>query len=160
MEKLRQIAKQANINLPTTSDVDGGDGGGDGVGEEKKRSGEAAAAAEAGVLRGVNEVLRFVQALDRVDTEGVEPMWTPLRQSHAAPLRSDEVAGKRKKKNQAHNDAAAAKGGDGGGLAGAAAEEGEAGWRAAARDDLLHLAPDSSKSPHYVSPKTAGTEDS
>ena len=57
----------------------------------------ATAAAEAGVLRGVNEVLRFVQALDRVDTEGVEPMWTPLRQSHAAPLRSDEVAGKEKK---------------------------------------------------------------
>ena len=101
--------------------------------------------------------MRFVQALDRVDTEGVEPMWTPLRQSHEAPLRSDEVAGK-KKKNQAHDDDG--KGGGGGGLAGAAVEEGKAGWRAAARDDLLHLAPDSSKSPHYVSPKTAGTEDS
>ena len=31
-----------------------------------------------GALRGVNEVIRFVQALDKVDVEGFEPMWTVL----------------------------------------------------------------------------------
>jgi hypothetical protein len=41
-----------------------------------------------------------------------------------------------------------------------AAEEGAVGWAAASRDDLVDMAPNSSKSPHYVSPKTAGTEDS
>lgn len=203
-EKLRQVAKQANINLPTTKTAtqtttgwnavaDGdGDGEEDGSGRRPSESGHGESGGEAGLLRGVNEVLRFVRTLDGVDTDGVEPMWTPLRRSHVTPLRSDEVAGQTRA--NAKTPTAAAGGGGSAvaghgaaavsrmvptslanrsigqsvnwpigqlaSLAGAAAEEGAAGWQAAARDDLLGLAPDSSKSPHYVSPKTAGTEDS
>ena len=66
VDALRAVAKRANLNLDPDD--------------------------EQSALRGVNEVLRFVQALDRVDVEGVEPMWTPLPDTHACPLREDEVA--------------------------------------------------------------------
>ena len=66
VDALRAVAKRANLNLDPDDEQD--------------------------ALRGVNEVLRFVQALDRVDVEGVEPMWTPLPDTHACPMREDEVA--------------------------------------------------------------------
>ena len=89
-EKLRKVARQANIALP---DEDAADDE-----EEEDDDPPTLAAVESpaeGALRGVNEVLRFVQALDKVDVEGVEPMWTVLDDEHAAPLRADEVAGAR-----------------------------------------------------------------
>mmetsp|Transcript_37867 Transcript_37867/g.60724 ORF Transcript_37867/g.60724 Transcript_37867/m.60724 type:complete len:290 (+) Transcript_37867:85-954(+) len=143
VEQLRRVAKQANINLAPTSTLAG-------EGEEEKEGRETG---EEGVLRGINEVMRFVHALDRVNTDGVAPMWTPLRQSHASPLRSDSVAGKHVRSKVASAAAAA------GTLQGAAAEDGAAGWTAAQRDDLLAMAPDSSRAPYFVTMKTAGTDD-
>ena len=91
MEKLRLVARQANINLPTPSRAHDRDDEDDDEDDDEERlrgfqtvgiasgfetEGESG---ETGVLRGVNEVLRFVQALDSVNTDGVDPMWTPLR---------------------------------------------------------------------------------
>ena len=88
-EKLRKVARQANIALPDDDAADEED-------EDDDHPTLAAVESPAeGALRGVNEVLRFVQALDKVDVEGVEPMWTVLDDEHAAPLRADEVAGAR-----------------------------------------------------------------
>ena len=91
MEKLRLVARQANINLPTPSRARDREDEDDDEDDDEERlhgfqtvgvasgfetEGESG---ETGVLRGVNEVLRFVQALDSVNTDGVDPMWTPLR---------------------------------------------------------------------------------
>ena len=87
-EKLRKVARQANVALPDEA----------AAADEEDDDHPTLAAVESpaeGALRGVNEVLRFVQALDKVDVEGVEPMWTVLDDEHAAPLRADEVAGAR-----------------------------------------------------------------
>lgn len=152
VEKLRQIAKQANIHLPTSTPSSATHE----TGGEEEEEGEASGSesGEDGVLRGVNEVLRFVQALDRVNVDGVEPMWTPLPPSHAAPLRDDQVAGSSTSTKKRRAEPAAAVSARGG-LESVGAEEGAAGWSAASRDDLIAMAPDSSRSPYYVSQKTA-----
>ena len=111
-----------------------------------------------GALRGVNEVLRFVQALDKVDVEGVEPMWTVLDDEHAARLRADEVAGARGRRRAAPKASSPTE--EAWVLDGTRAEEGEHGWAASDRDELVGLAPDSSRAPFYVAAgTTAGTDD-
>ena len=152
-EKLRKVARQANIALP---DEDAADDE-----EEEDDDPPTLAAVESpaeGALRGVNEVLRFVQALDKVDVEGVEPMWTVLDDEHAAPLRADEVAGARRRARASSPNASPPTGTWV--LDGTRAEEGEEGWAASDRDELVNLAPDSSRAPFYVAPGTsAGTDD-
>ena len=78
------------------------------------------------------------------------------RPTHASPLRADDVAGDEEARTRRSGEAA-------GGvqvLNGTVAEEGAGGWSAVDRDELVGLAPDGSKKPYYVSPATAGTEDS
>lgn len=151
-EKLRKVARQANIALP---DEDAADD------EEEDDDHPTLAAVESpaeGALRGVNEVLRFVQALDKVDVEGVEPMWTVLDDEHAAPLRADEVAGARRRARASSPNESPPTGTWV--LDGTSAEEGDEGWAASDRDELVGLAPDSSRAPFYVAPgTTAGTDD-
>lgn len=151
-EKLRKVARQANIALP---DEDAADD------EEADDDHPTLAAVESpaeGALRGVNEVLRFVQALDKVDVEGVEPMWTVLDDEHAAPLRADEVAGARRRRRASSPNASPPTGTWV--LDGTSAEEGDEGWAASDRDELVGLAPDSSRAPFYVAAgTTAGTDD-
>ena len=152
-EKLRKVARQANIALP---DEDAADD------EEEDDDHPTLAAVESpadGALRGVNEVLRFVQALDKVDVEGVEPMWTVLDDEHAAPLRADEVAGARRRA-RASSPNASPPTEETWVLDGTSAEEGDEGWAASDRDELVGLAPDSSRAPFYVAAgTTAGTDD-
>lgn len=151
-EKLRKVARQANIALP---DEDAA------ADEEEDDDHPTLAAVESpaeGALRGVNEVLRFVQALDKVDVEGVEPMWTVLDDEHAAPLRADEVAGARGRRRASSPNASPPTGTWV--LDGTSAEEGDEGWAASDRDELVNLAPDSSRAPFYVAAgTTAGTDD-
>jgi len=146
-EELRKVARQANIALP---DEDAAD--------DARPTLAAVESPAEGALRGVNEVLRFVQALDKVDVEGVEPMWTVLDDEHAAPLRADEVAGARRRRRASSPNASPPTGTWV--LDGTRAEEGDEGWAASDRDELVNLAPDSSRAPFYVAPgTTAGTDD-
>ena len=150
-EKLRKVARQANVALPDE----------DAAADEEDDDHPTLAAVESpaeGALRGVNEVLRFVQALDKVDVEGVEPMWTVLDDEHAAPLRADEVAGARGRRRAAPKASSPTE--ETWVLDGTRAEEGEHGWAASDRDELVGLAPDSSRAPFYVAAgTTAGTDD-
>ena len=86
-DKLRKVARQANIAIPDAKDEEDDD-------EDDHPLFEAAESPAEGALRGVNEVIRFVQALDKVDVEGFEPMWTVLDDERSSPLRADEVAGR------------------------------------------------------------------
>jgi len=86
-DKLRKVARQANIAIPDAKDEEDDD-------EDDQPLFAAAESQAEGALRGVNEVLRFVQALDKVDVEGFEPMWTVLDDERSSPLRADEVAGR------------------------------------------------------------------
>ena len=151
-EKLRKVARQANIALPDDDAADEED-------EDDDHPTLAAVESPAeGALRGVNEVLRFVQALDKIDVEGVEPMWTVLDDEHAAPLRADEVAGARGRRRASSPNASPPTGTWV--LDGTSAEEGDEGWAASDRDELVGLAPDSSRAPFYVAAgTTAGTDD-
>lgn len=151
-EKLRKVARQANIALPDEDAADDEDADAD----DHPTLAAVESPAE-GALRGVNEVLRFVQALDKVDVEGVEPMWTVLDDEHAAPLRADEVAGARRQRRTTSPNATPAETWV---LDGTSAEEGDVGWAASDRDELVNLAPDSSRAPFYVAAGTsAGTDD-
>ncbi len=151
-EKLRKVARQANIALPDEDAADEEEG------DEDHPTLAAVESPAEGALRGVNEVLRFVQALDKVDVEGVEPMWTVLDDEHAAPLRADEVAGARGPRRAAPNPSPSPT--ETWVLDGTRAEEGERGWAASDRDELVSLAPDSSRAPFYVAAgTTAGTDD-
>lgn len=151
-EKLRKVARQANIALPDEDAADEEEG------DEDHPTLAAVESPAEGALRGVNEVLRFVQALDKVDVEGVEPMWTVLDDEHAAPLRADEVAGARGPRRAAPNATPSPT--ETWVLDGTRAEEGEHGWAASDRDELVSLAPDSSRAPFYVAAgTTAGTDD-
>ena len=151
-EKLRKVARQANIALPDDDAADEED-------EDDDHPTLAAVESPAeGALRGVNEVLRFVQALDKIDVEGVEPMWTVLDDEHAARLRADGVAGARGRRRASSPNAAPPTGTWV--LDGTSAEEGDEGWAASDRDELVGLAPDSSRAPFYVAAgTTAGTDD-
>lgn len=153
-EKLRKVARQANIALPDEDAADDEDADAD----DHPTLAAVESPAE-GALRGVNEVLRFVQALDKVDVEGVEPMWTVLDDEHAAPLRADEVAGARRQR-RASSPNATPPTEETWVLDGTSAEEGDVGWAASDRDELVNLAPDSSRAPFYVAAGTsAGTDD-
>ena len=66
-DKLRKVARQANIAIPDAKDEE------DAKDEDDHPLFEAAESQAEGALRGVNEVLRVVQALDKVDVEG---FWT------------------------------------------------------------------------------------
>lgn len=151
-EKLRKVARQANIALPDEDAADDED-----ADDDDHPTLAAVESPAEGALRGVNEVLRFVQALDKVDVEGVEPMWTVLDDEHAAPLRADEVAGARRQRRTTSPNATPAETWV---LDGTSAEEGDVGWAASDRDELVNLAPDSSRAPFYVAAGTsAGTDD-
>ena len=144
-DKLRKVARQANIAIPDAKDEEDD--------EDDHPLFEAAESPAEGALRGVNEVIRFVQALDKVDVEGFEPMWTVLDDERSSPLRADEVAGRdvslraRGKKGDSTDWV----------LDGVPAEAGVDGWAAADRDELVGLAPDSSRAPFYVAARTSGT---
>ena len=146
-DKLRKVARQANIAIPDAKDEE------DAKDEDDHPLFAAAESPAEGALRGVNEVLRFVQALDKVDVEGFEPMWTVLDDERSSPLRADEVAGRdvssrtRGKKGDSTDWV----------LDGVPAEAGVDGWAAADRDELVGLAPDSSRAPFYVAARTSGT---
>ena len=86
-------------------------------------------------MRGMNDVLTFVRAMDDVDVADAEPMWTPHRGANAlsSPLRADVVA---------------TRGGGGSGDGG-----GGDGWAAADREKLMAMAPDASRAPYYVAPR-------
>ena len=145
-DKLRKVARQANIAIPDAKNEEDDD-------EDDHPLFAAAESPAEGALRGVNEVLRFVQALDKVDVEGFEPMWTVLDDERSSPLRADEVAGRdvslqaRGKKGDSTDWV----------LDGVPAEAGVDGWAAADRDELVGLAPDSSRAPFYVAARTSGT---
>ena len=145
-DKLRKVARQANIAIPDAKDEEDDD-------EDDHPLFAAADSPAEGALRGVNEVLRFVQALDKVDVEGFEPMWTVLDDERSSPLRADEVAGRdvslraRGKKGDSADWV----------LDGVPAEAGVDGWAAADRDELVGLAPESSRAPFYVAARTSGT---
>ena len=145
-DKLRKVARQANIAIPDAKDEEDDD-------EDDHLLFAAAESPAEGALRGVNEVIRFVQALDKVDVEGFEPMWTVLDDERSSPLRADEVAGRdvslraRGKKGDSTDWV----------LDGVPAEAGVDGWAAADRDELVGLAPDSSRAPFYVAARTSGT---
>lgn len=145
-DKLRKVARQANIAIPDAKNEEDDD-------EDDHPLFEAAESPAEGALRGVNEVIRFVQALDKVDVEGFEPMWTVLDDERSSPLRADEVAGRdvslraRGKKGDSADWV----------LDGVPAEAGVDGWAAADRDELVGLAPDSSRAPFYVAARTSGT---
>ena len=146
-DKLRKVARQANIAIPDAKDEE------DAKDEDDHPLFAAADSPAEGALRGVNEVIRFVQALDKVDVEGFEPMWTVLDDERSSPLRADEVAGRdvslraRGKKGDSTDWV----------LDGVPAEAGVDGWAAADRDELVGLAPDSSRAPFYVAARTSGT---
>ena len=149
-DKLRKVARQANIAIPDAKDEEGAKD------EDDHPLFAAAESPAEGALRGVNEVLRFVQAMDKVDVEGFEPMWTVLDDERSSPLRADEVAGRdvslraRGKKRDSADWV----------LDGVPAEAGVDGWAAADRDELVGLAPDSSRAPFYVAARTdGGTEE-
>ena len=145
-DKLRKVARQANIAIPDAKNEEDDD-------EDDHPLFEAAESPAEGALRGVNEVIRFVQALDKVDVEGFEPMWTVLDDERSSPLRADEVAGRdvssraRGKKGDSTDWV----------LDGVPAEAGVDGWAAADGDELVGLAPDSSRAPFYVAARTSGT---
>ena len=148
-DKLRKVARQANIAIPDAKDEEDDD-------EDDHPLFAAAESPAEGALRGVNEVIRFVHALDKVDVEGFEPMWTVLDDERSSPLRADEVAGRdvslraRGKKGDSADWV----------LDGVPAEAGVDGWAAADRDELVGLAPDSSRAPFYVAARTdGGTEE-
>ena len=146
-DKLRKVARQANIAIPDAKDEE------DAKDEDDHPLFAAAESPAEGALRGVNEVIRFVQALDKVDVEGFEPMWTVLDDERSSPLRADEVAGRdvssraRGKKGDSTDWV----------LDGVPAEAGVDGWAAADGDELVGLAPDSSRAPFYVAARTSGT---
>ena len=145
-DKLRKVARQANIAIPDAKNEEDDD-------EDDHPLFEAAESPAEGALRGVNEVIRFVQALDKVDVEGFEPMWTVLDDERSSPLRADEVAGRDV------SSRARGKKGDSADwvLDGVPAEAGVDGWAAADRDELVGLAPESSRAPFYVAARTSGT---
>ena len=93
---------------------------------------EGAAAADA--ARGVNEILRFVRALDTVKgVDHLEPMWTTLGEDHEYDAREDECNVNR---STADADDAAAR----------------SGLAAMARERLLSVAPERTRrrAPHFV----------
>ena len=95
-----------------------------------------AGADAADAARGVNEILRFVRALDHHEgVDHLEPMWTTLGEDHDAGGRDDVVL-ERARKSAGADDRSAA----------------ETGWAPLRREHLLSVAPERARrrAPHFV----------
>ena len=93
-------------------------------------------AAAADAARGVNEILRFLRALDHHEgVDHLEPMWTTLGEDHDAGGRDDVVL-ERARKSAGADDRSAA----------------ETGWAPLRREHLLSVAPERARrrAPHFV----------
>ena len=93
-------------------------------------------AAAADAARGVNEILRFVRALDHHEgVDHLEPMWTTLGEDHDAGGRDDVVL-ERARKSAGADDRSSA----------------ETGWAPLRREHLLSVAPERARrrAPHFV----------
>jgi hypothetical protein len=98
-----------------------------------------AGAAAADAARGVNEVLRFVRALDHIEgVDHLEPMWSTLSEDHdAGPGRDDGGLGENGDDASADADETRAA---------------RAGWAPMRRENLLSVAPERTRrcAPHFV----------
>jgi len=96
-------------------------------------------AAAADAARGVNEVLRFVRALDHIEgVDHLEPMWSTLSEDHdAGPGRDDGGLGENGDDASADADESRAA---------------RAGWAPMRRENLLSVAPERTRrcAPHFV----------